>query len=235
MQLPPAISVAFVRAQQLVRLHWKTASLPVLVSLMLIIWVVPRTHSWLQQQFVPPAAQANSVPTSPVSQPTETDPILSDASARLDIQTKSVAATNTALQDLSTKLKSSMTEIARLSALLQQELQTQRASSQPVSATFDALPVSGPPTIPVASLYQSLAPKSGTQVITKKSITTLLVHLNSAPLSQLEQLPGIGSSYAERIIAYRSSHGGFKNIEELRSVKGIGEARLKKIRPHIAL
>ena len=233
MQLPPAISVAFVRAQQLVHLHWKTASLPVLASLMLIIWVVPSTHSWLQQQFVPPAAQANQGTVVPVK---TTEPASMDVSARLDAQSNGFAATNAAVQALSNQLKSSMTEVAPLSALLEQELQSQRASSaQPVSATLDAAPAA-PPSIPVqTSLSQPTSSTSGALVVAKKSVIISLVHLNSASLSQLEQLPGIGRSYAERIIAYRSGHGGFKNIEELRSVKGIGEARLKKIRPHIVL
>ena len=46
------------------------------------------------------------------------------------------------------------------------------------------------------------------------------VHLNSASLSQLETLKGVGSVLAKRTIAYREGHTGFHSIEELKNVKG---------------
>ena len=49
------------------------------------------------------------------------------------------------------------------------------------------------------------------------------MNLNSATLPQLEALPGIGRSTAERIIEYRTKNGGFKKIEDLMNVRGVGE------------
>lgn len=49
------------------------------------------------------------------------------------------------------------------------------------------------------------------------------LNLNTATLSQLMDLPGIGESKAKAILVYRESHKGFKTPEELMNVKGIGQ------------
>ena len=61
------------------------------------------------------------------------------------------------------------------------------------------------------------------------------LNLNSATLEQLETLPGIGRKVAERILEYRTKSGGFKKVEELMNVKGIGEKSFLKIKPLIAV
>ena len=57
-----------------------------------------------------------------------------------------------------------------------------------------------------------------------------VVNLNPATLGQLEDLPGIGRSTAQRILDYREKSGGFKKIEELMNVKGIGEKSFLKLK-----
>ena len=57
-----------------------------------------------------------------------------------------------------------------------------------------------------------------------------LIDLNSATQAQLETLPGIGPVLARRILETRAQLGGFKHLEELLEVPGIGQARLEQIR-----
>jgi competence protein ComEA len=61
------------------------------------------------------------------------------------------------------------------------------------------------------------------------------VHLNSATLEQLEELDGIGPALAQRIVDYRTAHGGFRSLEELDEVSGFGPARLAALRGRVAL
>lgn len=62
-----------------------------------------------------------------------------------------------------------------------------------------------------------------------------LVNLNSASADQLEQLPGVGASTAQKIIAYRTQHGPFQTIDDLRSIKGFGSKRIDRIREWVEL
>ena len=63
----------------------------------------------------------------------------------------------------------------------------------------------------------------------------LLVPVNTAPASELRKLPGIGPKLAEAIIAYRKQSGPFASVEQLLEVKGIGPAKLRRMRPFVEL
>ncbi len=68
----------------------------------------------------------------------------------------------------------------------------------------------------------------------REKVTTP-VNLNTAAAAELETLPGVGPAMATRIVEYRQKNGGFKKIEELMNVRGIGEKMFLKLKPMITV
>ena len=65
--------------------------------------------------------------------------------------------------------------------------------------------------------------------------TKHLTNINSASKIELMQLPGIGETTADRILAYREEHGGFSSVEELMNVSGIGQSKFDAIKDLISV
>ena len=61
------------------------------------------------------------------------------------------------------------------------------------------------------------------------------INLNTATKDDLISLPGIGPAKAQAILDYRSAHGQFKSIEEVKDVKGIGAKRFEKLKGELKL
>lgn len=62
-----------------------------------------------------------------------------------------------------------------------------------------------------------------------------VVNVNTATVAELEVLPGIGEARAQAIVRLRKERGGIENLDEIMQVRGVGEALLQKLRPHLAL
>lgn len=62
-----------------------------------------------------------------------------------------------------------------------------------------------------------------------------VVDVNTATVEELVQLPGIGEKRAEAILQARQQRGGFKSVDELLEIRGIGPANLEKLRPHLSV
>lgn len=60
------------------------------------------------------------------------------------------------------------------------------------------------------------------------------VDINTAEWPEIAQLPDIGESLARQVVAYRIAHGPFRDVGELRRVKGIGPKKLEAVRPFVS-
>ena len=61
------------------------------------------------------------------------------------------------------------------------------------------------------------------------------VNINTASVSELVSLDGVGESTAEKIIAYRQSNGSFASIEDIKKVSGIGDKKFEAIKDRITV
>ena len=74
------------------------------------------------------------------------------------------------------------------------------------------------------------AAQEGSRSTAAPAAASAPVNLNTATTAQLESLPGIGPATAQRIVEYRQQSGGFKKVEDLMNVRGIGEASFLKLK-----
>ncbi len=66
--------------------------------------------------------------------------------------------------------------------------------------------------------------------VSSNSKNNLKININTANQTELETLPGIGTATALKIINYRKENGKFKNIEDIKNVKGVGESKFNNIK-----
>lgn len=77
--------------------------------------------------------------------------------------------------------------------------------------------------------------ESQSTTVTSTQSDTQIININTATKEQLVTLKGIGDAYAQRIIEYRDTHGGFDSVEEIMNVSGIGEKRFAEIKDRITV
>ncbi len=94
-------------------------------------------------------------------------------------------------------------------------------------------------TIPAAGTQVALPQSSESTPVKAKSSAQATpgapVNINTATLEELQTLPGIGATRAQQIIDYRQANGGFKSIDELQNVTGIGPATYEKLKDWITV
>jgi competence protein ComEA len=66
-------------------------------------------------------------------------------------------------------------------------------------------------------------------------ITSGVIHINSATIDELEELPGVGLSTAQAIVDYRTQTGGFQSVDDLGDIPRMGKKKLEKLMPYVAL
>ncbi|HEM5075379.1 TPA: helix-hairpin-helix domain-containing protein [Streptococcus suis] len=76
---------------------------------------------------------------------------------------------------------------------------------------------------------------TASSAMSQEEKTTSLVNLNTATEADLQTISGIGAKRAADIIAYREANGGFKSVDDLNNVSGIGDKTMESIRPYVTV
>ncbi|MHB9037178.1 MAG: helix-hairpin-helix domain-containing protein [Armatimonadota bacterium] len=107
----------------------------------------------------------------------------------------------------------------------------------PAIGESSAGPTTAMPTIPVVKPSAQPHGASGSTTNSAKLSRPGegLVHINSAGVDELQRLPGVGPSTAQKIMDFRTRTGGFKSPEQMMDVNGIGPKKWEKMRPFVAL
>jgi competence protein ComEA len=79
------------------------------------------------------------------------------------------------------------------------------------------------------------APAAGASGAAAGTGPTAIVNLNTATAAELDALQGVGPSTAQKIIDYRTANGGFKSVDELKNVAGIGDAKFAALKPYVTV
>ncbi len=86
--------------------------------------------------------------------------------------------------------------------------------------------------LPIITSDSSFSIRTEESGIQKENV---MVNINTANVEELQELPGIGSSIAEKIVAYRKENGKFNTIEDIQNVSGIGNSKFNKIKNNICV
>ena len=61
------------------------------------------------------------------------------------------------------------------------------------------------------------------------------ISLNTATVAQLDELEGVGPATAQKILDWRKQHGGFKSVEDLQQISGIGPKRFESLKDKVRM
>ncbi|WP_419889535.1 ComEA family DNA-binding protein [Paenibacillus xylanexedens] len=85
------------------------------------------------------------------------------------------------------------------------------------------------------SVTSEMGSNSNPPVVREEANDNGKIDVNTAPVSKLIELPGIGEKKAQAIVDYRNAHGPFAKVSDLTKVKGIGMKMLEKMAPYVQI
>jgi comEA protein len=133
---------------------------------------------------------------------------------------------NTRMTEAETGIRDVLQEMSGTDALLAKQYKELQASIRRVNQN-----VALANNIQLPDIVENLAPSEESPAPGQSG----KINLNTATAAQLDELPGIGLTYANRIIEYREKNGNFKTLEGVMEVSGIGESLFAKIKDLITL
>lgn len=209
-----------------------------LAALLTGAYLVPSTHPYIESgwhwslvqlglavPYTEPAQQ--SVQTA--KQPTEEEKLkerVATLEEEVGKQKQDIATLQAQSLSVSQELKAAETELGTATDYLQRREAEWTAALRRVGVVSPA--VSPLPSLDFASSGGSAGNSAVAQADGK-------INLNTATAAELDSLPGIGPTYAQRIVDYREQKGSFKKVDDVQEVEGIGASTFDKIKDKITV
>lgn len=89
--------------------------------------------------------------------------------------------------------------------------------------------------VDLSCLNLTMVLKKNDVIVLDKKVQEEKISINTASLIELMEIPYVGEKTALKIIEYRNTHGGFKSLEEIMEIKGIGLKKFEKMKEYIRL
>jgi len=91
--------------------------------------------------------------------------------------------------------------------------------------------VPGASAAPLTRERAATVPSSARPAPSPRRAAPFPLDINRVGVEDLAALPGLGDILAQRVVEYRKRHGGFRSVDELQKVRGIGKKRMEQLRP----
>ena len=205
---------------------WRLTTLALLALLVGGVWMYAPSRQWLAVQLGMEASAAEpTTPTEVATTPPDAalQEKVTDLEGKLADLQKAQADQTIAVAALQQDFQKAVAEVSQTNDELQKQADNLASWANTLGAHVDQSTGSNTNTEGAQS-----SPSGATSQSAK-------VNINKGSAADLDTLPGIGPSYAQKIIDYREKNGPYKTVDELENVSGIGPATVTKLRDLVEL